>query len=192
MAAKEFLVGRIAEEANRRHVDLSDTERKMLYFSETYDTLPDMMEVAQRFGDECQDDDKYEAKVRKLSRQAFERDRRDVPEYVQLWKEAVKRLKGEDHYLLVMLDVPGSGISKPKVYVLLLALLVLVMGFYEVATGIFGWADRNMRFSIPGYVQLVAFLSLLALVYYLAFSDRGRKLGNWFTAQAGRILMRWL
>ena len=43
--AKEFLVAKIAEEAQREGVPLSEVERKMLYFTETAWTLPDIMEV---------------------------------------------------------------------------------------------------------------------------------------------------
>ena len=47
--AKEFLVSRIVAEAQREGVPLSEIERKMLYFSETGWTLPDMMEVDEAF-----------------------------------------------------------------------------------------------------------------------------------------------
>jgi len=40
--AKEFLVAKIAEEAQREGVPLSEVERKMLCFSETGWTLPDI------------------------------------------------------------------------------------------------------------------------------------------------------
>jgi len=47
--AKEFLVSRIVEEARRENVPLSDVERKMLYFSETNWTLPDIASVSAAF-----------------------------------------------------------------------------------------------------------------------------------------------
>jgi hypothetical protein len=40
--AKEYLVSRIVAEADRAGIQLSDIERKMLYFSETGWTLPDI------------------------------------------------------------------------------------------------------------------------------------------------------
>ena len=40
MEAKQFLVSRIAEEARRQNEPLPDLEEKMLYFSETFPTLP--------------------------------------------------------------------------------------------------------------------------------------------------------
>jgi hypothetical protein len=43
--AKEFLISRIVEEARRENIPLSEVERKMLYFSETDWTLPDIMQV---------------------------------------------------------------------------------------------------------------------------------------------------
>ena len=43
--ALEFLVGTIVAEAKRESVSLSDVERKMLYFSETDWSLPNILEV---------------------------------------------------------------------------------------------------------------------------------------------------
>jgi len=91
MAAKEFIVSRIAEEASRQQVGLSELERKILFFSEGYSTLPDMMEVNERFEATC-DAEQYEEKIRKLSRQAFERDRKESPEDAALWRDAVRAL----------------------------------------------------------------------------------------------------
>ena len=44
--AKEFLISQIVEEAQRENVPLSEVERKMLYFTETEETLPDIYEVS--------------------------------------------------------------------------------------------------------------------------------------------------
>ena len=60
--AKEFLAERIAEEARRRGEPLSEVERKMLYFSETGCTLPDIADVAGRFNEEC-DEQHYKQKI---------------------------------------------------------------------------------------------------------------------------------
>jgi hypothetical protein len=47
--AKEFLASRIVEEAVRECTPLSEVERKMLYFSETDWTLPDIDTVSDLF-----------------------------------------------------------------------------------------------------------------------------------------------
>ena len=47
--AKEFLTARIVEEAKRENISLSEVERKMLYFSETHWTLPDIALVSEKF-----------------------------------------------------------------------------------------------------------------------------------------------
>jgi len=47
--AKEFLISRIISESEREDVPLSEIERKMLYFTETAWTLPDIMEVNEVF-----------------------------------------------------------------------------------------------------------------------------------------------
>ena len=48
-AAKEYLAGKIAEQAEREGSPLTEVERKMLYFSETDWTLPDMLKVSEEF-----------------------------------------------------------------------------------------------------------------------------------------------
>jgi hypothetical protein len=65
--AKEFIVGRIVREAERESVPLSEVERKMLYFSETASTLPDITDVKELFERECEEA-KYERKIAGLVR----------------------------------------------------------------------------------------------------------------------------
>jgi hypothetical protein len=76
--AEEFLVSGIVAEAQRENVPLSEVERKMLYFSETGCTLPDMMEINDAF-DRDYDQDIYEKKVAHLIRNAAKRTRKENP-----------------------------------------------------------------------------------------------------------------
>jgi len=106
--AKEFLVARIVEEAQREGVPLSEVERKELYFSEGYWTLPDMMDVNDEFDREC-DANEYEKKIAKLIRSATRRARKDNHTEYDLWLKAIGRLRKEDHYILVMIDRANVG-----------------------------------------------------------------------------------
>ena len=65
--AKEFLASKIITEAQREGISLSETERKMLYFSETAWTLPDIADVSNAF-DRDYDHARYEEKIRALAR----------------------------------------------------------------------------------------------------------------------------
>ena len=47
--AKEYLIAQIVLEAEREGMPLSETERKMMYFTETAWTLPDIWEVNEVF-----------------------------------------------------------------------------------------------------------------------------------------------
>ena len=49
MPAKRFLISRIVAEAHRQNDDLPELEEKMLYFSESFPTLPGMQEIAEKF-----------------------------------------------------------------------------------------------------------------------------------------------
>lgn len=101
--AKEFLISQVVEEAKRKDVPLSELERKMLYFTETEESLPDMLEVNDQFEREFETS-AYEKKIAGLICSAFERDRRESSEGEQRWKQAISDLRNEDHYLLVMVD----------------------------------------------------------------------------------------
>jgi hypothetical protein len=105
--AKEFLVARIIEQAERENVSLSEVERKMLYFSETNWTLPDMMEVSQQFDREY-NQDQYEKTIAELVRNATEHDRKQAPEEYEAWRAAVRILQKEDHYILVMVNFSST------------------------------------------------------------------------------------
>jgi len=104
--AKEYLISRIVEEAQREGIVLSATERKMLYFSETAWTLPDMDTVSDEF-DSAYNQRDYETKIARLIRKVGKRVRKDSPAEYDNWLRAIRRLESEDHYLLVMIKQAG-------------------------------------------------------------------------------------
>jgi hypothetical protein len=101
--AKEFLIARIVEEAKRENIPLSEVERKMLYFSETHWTLPDIASVSEKFDREYNQDE-YEEKITRLIKEAAIHDHQQSAEQYDLWWDAIRLLKKEDHYILVMID----------------------------------------------------------------------------------------
>jgi len=86
--AKEFLISNIVAEAQRENVPLSEVERKMLYFTESGWTLPDIMQVNEDF-DRDYDQDEYERKVAKLARNVDRRMRKDSPQDYEEWWAAI-------------------------------------------------------------------------------------------------------
>jgi hypothetical protein len=108
--AKEYLVSRIVAEADREGVALSDIERKMLYFSETGWTLPDMQEVSEDF-DRDSDQEDYEAKIAGIIRNAQPTDGIDL----EMWDEAVYALAREDHYLSVLIGEGNNSVRPAAV-----------------------------------------------------------------------------
>ena len=87
-------------------IPLSDVERKMLYFSETGWTLPDMDKVSDVF-DHDYDQALYEQKIGALARNFCTKARKDNHDDFEAWNEAVRTLRREDHYLLVLIDPPS-------------------------------------------------------------------------------------
>ena len=108
-AAKEFLIGRILAQAERDRVPLTDVERKMLYFSETAWTLPDMPAISAEF-DRSYDQDDYEYKIGAIVR-SVEDELAQSPAAREDWDAAVDVISSEDHYLLVLI---GAANEKKK------------------------------------------------------------------------------
>jgi len=101
--AKEYLIAQIVQEAQLENVALSEIERKMLHFTETVETLPDIYEVNDQFEQEY-DSAKYEAKISSLLKNAQKRVREESSDGALQWRRAEKDLRREDHYLCVMID----------------------------------------------------------------------------------------
>ena len=104
--AKEFLISKIVAEAQSENVPLSEVERKMLYFTESGGTLPDIMKVSEDFDREY-DQDQYERKIAKLVMKADRRIRKGSGDDYDRWWAAIRFLQREDHYITVMIRLAG-------------------------------------------------------------------------------------
>ena len=138
-AAKEFLISKVIKEAKADGVNLSEVERKMLYFTEVHPSLPDIHEVNEQF-ERDYDSDEYEAKISRLLKNARDRDLKQSAGSEQAWKDALNALRKEDHYILVMVGqafspVPGASRSEHRVrdsliYVAIGLALVVLLALY--------------------------------------------------------------
>ena len=102
--AKDFLAGRIAAEAEREGTPLSKIERKMLYFSETDWTLPDIRTVNAEFEGNY-DEEEYEKKIAGFVRSIEVRNHAEDPQAESDWDEAVLKLSEGDHYLSLLISM---------------------------------------------------------------------------------------
>jgi hypothetical protein len=167
--AKEFLVSRIAAQAQFEGVLLTETERKELYLSETSWTLPDMPQINEEF-EQRFDQDTYEQKIVGLIRNARKRNRQENSDEEKLWSEAIGVLSKEDHYILVMIRQAGISIRPRGDFAKLLGVafatvavlmcLVLVSAHWNIdlsreATAFYMWAVA---------ATAVGFYSLLSVV----------------------------
>ena len=102
--AKEFLISKIVAEAQRQNAPLSETERKMLYFTESGWTLPDIMQVNEQFDREYNQDE-YERKIAKIIAKAYRRSLHDSRDEYDKWWDAVRCLRQEDHYISFLIGL---------------------------------------------------------------------------------------
>ena len=107
--AKEYLVERIVAEARREQVPLSEIERKMLYFTESGWTLPNILEVNAEF-ERDYDNEEYEQKIAGLVREIEKQNETASRDEQSRWDDAVLKLSEGDHYLLVLI---GLGWPSP-------------------------------------------------------------------------------
>lgn len=129
--AKEYLIAEIVREAQLENVMLSEVERKMLYFTEQVESLPDIYDVAAKFDDECNATE-YEAKIKALSKNAGKRVAEESPDGAERWKNAVRDLSKEDHYLLMMVEVVRPSYDSLKLFVAAIAAIVVFMAIFLV------------------------------------------------------------
>jgi hypothetical protein len=114
--AKDYLAARIVEEAKREGTPLTEVERKMLYFSESGWTLPDMMAVNEEF-ERDYDGEEYEQKIGRLAAKIEARDAAESERDLAKWDDAVMKLSEGDHYLLILIDaahLSGGGSRRWK------------------------------------------------------------------------------
>jgi hypothetical protein len=194
--AKDFLAGRIAAEASRENVSLSETERKMLYWSETDWTLPDMKSVGAEF-DRDYDQKEYERKIGGLVANIIaERHHHNEAEEAK-WDGAVDKLSEGDHYLTVLINegnpsedsflslLTGPFFGPPHDRLkLLLVSIALVVVFLTAMTSVdwfLGtklWAATGWdidEHEVPGVALIVLFLTaVLAWKIYRFIRSRSR------------------
>jgi hypothetical protein len=104
--AKQFLADKIFEESQRQGTPLSDVDRRLLLFSEQ-DPGSEKSIPAGILNDVDLD---WEFQIVALLKAAYGKDK-DNPKERQNYLDAMARLKGGDHYILVMADqvFPGSA-----------------------------------------------------------------------------------
>ena len=138
--AKEFLISKIVAEAQSENVPLSEVERKMLYFTESGWTLPDIMRVSDDFDREY-DQGEYERKIAKLVADADRTVRKGSREDYDRWWAAIRFLQREDHYLSVMVRLAGLRPRGDQ-----LRLFVAGIG---IVSCILIWILLSVRYNLP-------------------------------------------
>jgi len=182
--AKEFLISKIVEQAQCDGVALSDLEQKMLYFSETDWTLPNMRSISEEFDRIC-DQDEYEGKIVGLVKGAYKRILRASGKEYEKWRSAVRLLSTQDHYILVMIN--QAALRPRNDQIKLLAAGIGIVAVILCAEFLSFFLKQKYRADLSGYwasgeklgftVWIVA-LGLAALTssfYYISRIVRKRK-----------------
>jgi hypothetical protein len=185
--AKDFLISKIVAEAQCENIPLSEVERKMLYFTESGWTLPDIMKVNEDFDREYDQDD-YEHKIAKLVAKADKRIRKGSREDYDKWWAAIRFLQQEDHYILVMIRLAGLRPRGDQLRLFATALGMVVC--------ILVWVFVSVKYNIPmpsrgGLGVFVwAVVASLFIAYVLLRFILGRKRADDLTSKALEKMVR--
>jgi hypothetical protein len=157
--AKEFLVDRILNEADRGDVPLADIEVAMLGFSEAAASREEI-EAAAEF-ERDYNEEQYEIKIAKLVRGAYQRDKRNGKG--ALWDHLVDALAEEDMYLSVILDKAGIQSAAPFSFLLRWKFIrALVPSFALVVAGILlAFTPFGEKIIPSGILRIVLLLCCL-------------------------------
>lgn len=162
--AKQFLKNRIEHEAVRRRVVLSVAEVALLTCSEPNATDEERWyadDVDEKIGSE-----KYETKITMLIRQAYKQDLSEGQN--REWDDAMRALRGEDLYVLVMASEAGvkGANTGPSRYVDLLTVDVLSLAALGCAGCLFFFTPlgKVLKSDALRAVFFVVWLAALWLV----------------------------
>lgn len=128
-AAKDYLASKIADEAQRNGTPLTEVEMKMLYFTETGWTLPDMKQVSAEF-DRDYDQNEFEQKIGELANRIQVRFAAQGQQDGERWGLALEKLSHGDHYISILVN--GAQLTRKglrhnlKVLIIALALFAYV------------------------------------------------------------------
>ena len=179
--AKDFLASVIAEEAARQNVPLSVVERKMLYWSETDWTLPDMKKAGDEF-DRDYDQDEYEQKIARLiANITADRHHRNEAEE-EKWDAAVEKLSDGDHYIQVLLreaDRVAGRSGKP-----------LLGGFLPALDQAAARRPLDiLKLLVTSVVVIFTLIALIALEHHFFLDGFWRTLGSHIDNRAAPLLL---
>ncbi len=175
--AKDFLAQQTAEQAAQESVPLTETEKKMIYFTESDATSCDNpLELNGEF--EAQyDTAEYETKISRLLHHAHDRLKLEDPEGKRTWDQAIRTLRKGDHYFLVLWDIkprsehPTRDFLKPVGVGMLIAVGIGIAAVFSAKYNI-----DSHRFGIYAVAVVVG-------VYLLAsgtFRTLYRVAAGWF------------
>jgi hypothetical protein len=185
--AKEFLISKIVEEAQRENISLSEVERNMLYFTESGWTLPDIVQVSEEFDREY-DQAKYERKIAKLVTKADRRIRKGSRKDYDKWWAAIRFFEREDHYITVMIRLAGLRTRGDQ-------LRLFATGLGIVAC-ILVWTFVRIKYNVPvpsrGNLEVLvwAVLCFSFIAYMLVRFTLGRKRADDLTSKVLEKLVR--
>ena len=128
--AKTWLIREIISEAESQRLSLDSLEARMLEYSETARTPPDLEELNAAF-DQTHDEAEYENKIAALIRGMLTRWRIENNPKLMHWRDATIALSREDHYLLVLISTADrtqtSAAGRPRKRSLLRLFLIAVI-----------------------------------------------------------------
>jgi len=170
-SAKQFLLAKVKNQAERDDVPVDDIEERMFLFSETCGTADS---AANEKFEVSYDADAYEAKMTKLVREAYQHDQRNA-DREQEWVEALRALRAEDFYGLVMVDqadIPREA-NDPLLGTSLWASVMEMLPFAVTELAVIGicwfvvFRPWGIMVRLPEWLRVILLVLFVALFWYV-------------------------
>lgn len=130
--ARKFLIDKITGEAGRSATTLSETDHRLLMLNLDDPSSADGIPV-EALNDKS---GSYEKKIARLLKTAYTQDR-DTPGEQKKYREAIQRLKGNDHYILI---IAADALSQRKkignyvIYIIIALAMVAMIAALQIWT----------------------------------------------------------
>jgi hypothetical protein len=164
--AKDFLVAQATRQAELDGVSLTDVEKRMMYFTESD---PSSCETPIELNDEFErkyDTNEYEAKISRLLHRARGSVKKENPQQLRIWDQAIRTLRKGDHYILVMVGQSrdfGLGWWMPVFWGIGISVVLFIVAIVKDALGarglipnwLFGWISNDPRTQMEAFYLIV-------------------------------------
>jgi hypothetical protein len=167
--AKRFLLSKLEQQARSDSVPLTDGEKRLFLSTASDETAAANADL---------DDTEFEARMARLLKDAYTREKRSQADR-EAWMDALKSLRDEDFYGLVMVDQAGIARPKPRfLFVMRVQVILWLLLYGAIAMAGFAvlYKPSHLPLGAPDWLRIVLWLASMAAIWALGDLQRRRNI----------------